>query len=72
MADPGAVPAHGGYSSGHAFVSGLTSAVWVGAAAVAVAAGAALLLPRLRSAPASAWAARPSAAGPAPELELVR
>ena len=51
--------AHGGYTSGPAFVSGLSAAVWVGAAAVALAAGAALLLPRLRTAPAPA-PARPS------------
>src|SRR6266851_3829598 len=58
--------AHGGYTSGQAFVSGLTPAVWVGAAAVAVAAGAALLLPGLRTAPANAVTAEPAA-----ELELV-
>jgi EmrB/QacA subfamily drug resistance transporter len=40
--------AHGGYATGHAFVSGLTPAVWIGAAAVSVAAAAALLLPRRR------------------------
>src|SRR3989440_9501004 len=40
--------ARGGYTSGTAFVSGLVPAVWVGGAAVAVAAAAALLLPRLR------------------------
>jgi nitrate/nitrite transporter NarK len=40
--------ARGGYASGTAFVSGLAPAVWVGAAAVAVAAAAALFLPRLR------------------------
>jgi len=58
--------AHGGYSSGPAFVSGMLSAVWVGAAAVAVAAGAALLLPRLRTASANAETGEPAA-----ELELV-
>jgi len=58
--------AHGGYTSGPAFVSGLSAAVWAGAAAVALAAGAALLLPRLRTAPAKATAAEPAA-----ELELV-
>ncbi|HEY2687368.1 MAG TPA: DHA2 family efflux MFS transporter permease subunit [Streptosporangiaceae bacterium] len=58
--------AHGGYASGPAFVSGLSAAVWVGAAVVAVAAGAALFLPRLRPAPASAVAAEPAA-----ELEPV-
>ncbi len=42
--------AQGGYSSGASFVSGMSSAVWVGGAAVAVAAAAALLLPRLRKA----------------------
>jgi EmrB/QacA subfamily drug resistance transporter len=56
--------AHGGYASGQAFVSGLSSAVWVGAAAVAVAAGAALLLPRFRGASATPAAARPAAAEP--------
>jgi EmrB/QacA subfamily drug resistance transporter len=54
--------AHGGYASGQAFVSGLSSAVWVGAAAVAVAAGAALLLPRFRAASATPAAARSAAA----------
>jgi EmrB/QacA subfamily drug resistance transporter len=42
--------ARGGYSSGTAFVSGMSSAVWVGGAAVAAAAAAALALPRLRKA----------------------
>ncbi len=37
--------ARGGYTSGTAFVSGLAPAVWVGGAAVAVAAAAALFLP---------------------------
>ncbi len=63
--------AHGGYSTGQAFVSGLTPAVWVGAAAVAVAAGAALLLPGLRTASAGAAATGPAATGPAAELEPV-
>jgi hypothetical protein len=45
--------ARGGYTSGTAFVSGLAPAIWVGAAVVAVAAAAALLLPRLRQATAS-------------------
>jgi EmrB/QacA subfamily drug resistance transporter len=58
--------AHGGYASGQAFVSGLSSAVWVGAAAVAVAAGAALLLPRFRAASATPAATRPAAVEPAP------
>ncbi len=57
---------HGGYTSGPAFVSGMSAAVWVGTAAVALAAGAALLLPRLRPAPAAAVAAQPAA-----ELEPV-
>jgi MFS family permease len=58
--------AHGSYASGPAFVSGLSAAVWVGAAAVAVAAGSALLLPRLRrSSPVS------TATEPAAELEPV-
>jgi EmrB/QacA subfamily drug resistance transporter len=38
--------AHGGYASGASFVSGLTPAVWGGAAGVAVAAMAAYLLPK--------------------------
>ena len=42
--------AHGGYASGAAFVSGLAPAVWVGAAAVAVASAAALFLPGVRRA----------------------
>ena len=45
--------ARGGYTSGAAFVSGMSAAVWVGAAAVAVAAVVALALPRLRKAPAA-------------------
>ncbi len=57
--------AHHGYSSGTAFVSGLSAATWVGAAAVAVAAGAALLLPRLRTAQSAAVTAEAGA-----ELEL--
>ena len=62
--------ARGGYTSGAAFVSGLSAAVWVGAAAVAVAGVAALFVPRLRTATASAatpspppppsWPSRPS------------
>jgi MFS family permease len=44
--------ARGGYASGASFVSGMSAAVWVGAAAVAVAAAVALALPRLRKAPA--------------------
>jgi EmrB/QacA subfamily drug resistance transporter len=59
--------AHGSYASGTEFVAGLAPAVWVGAAAVAVAAGAALLLPRSRRATVSS-----SAAEPVRELELVR
>ncbi len=46
----------GGYTSGAAFVTGLTSAVWVGAAVVAVAAVVALALPRMRRAGATAIA----------------
>jgi hypothetical protein len=53
--------ARGGYTSGAAFVSGLSSAVWVGAAAVAVAAAAALLLPRLRQVSAPITAVEPAA-----------
>ena len=60
--------ARGGYTSGAAFVSGLSAAAWVGAAAVAAAAAAALLLPRRRTAPA---AATPVAAAPAPAAPTV-
>jgi predicted MFS family arabinose efflux permease len=56
--------AHGGYASGTSFVAGLTPAVWGGAAGVAVATVAAILLPRARRA-----AARTAA--PAREFELV-
>src|SRR5215467_3989680 len=40
--------ARGGYTSKTAFVSGMSAAVWVGAAMVTAAAGVALALPRLR------------------------
>jgi EmrB/QacA subfamily drug resistance transporter len=62
--------ARGGYTSGTAFVTGLSDAVWVGAAAVAVAAAAALALPRLRKArvPGTAGTA---IAEPAAELDPV-
>jgi hypothetical protein len=53
--------ARGGYTSGAAFVSGLSAAVWVGAAAVAAAAVAALFVPRLRMATAPAATAQPTA-----------
>src|SRR5215469_14737246 len=43
--------AQGSYATGASFVSGMSSAVWVGGAAVAVAAAAALALPRLRKSP---------------------
>ena len=58
--------AHGSYLSGTAFVSGLVPAVWVGGAAVAVAAVAALFLPRMRQATVSS-----SAAEQTRELEMV-
>jgi len=71
--------ARGGYASGTAFVSGLSAAVWAGAAAVAVAAAVALALPRLRKAPvagtggdhaaATAAAAIEAEAEPVPALE---
>jgi EmrB/QacA subfamily drug resistance transporter len=57
--------ARGSYLSGTAFVSGLAPAVWVGGAAVAVAAAAALFLPRLRQATPGS-----PAAGQALELEM--
>src|SRR5690349_12128137 len=53
--------ARGGYTSGAAFVFGLSAAVWVGAAAVAVAGVAALFVPRLRTATAPAGTAQPTA-----------
>jgi EmrB/QacA subfamily drug resistance transporter len=59
--------AHGSYLSGTAFVSGLAPAVWVGGSAVAVAAAAALFLPRMRRATADI-----PAAGQSRELETVR
>jgi hypothetical protein len=54
--------ARGGYASGASFVSGMSSAVWVGAAAVAVAAALALALPRLRKAPVAGTGAATAAA----------
>ena len=54
--------ARGGYTSGTAFVAGLTPAVWVGAAVVAVAAAVALALPRRRQAGATAITADATAA----------
>jgi hypothetical protein len=63
----------GGYASGTAFVAGLAPAVWVGAAAVAVAAAAALFLPRLRRTAAAESGAVESGAVPAgiaAELDL--
>jgi EmrB/QacA subfamily drug resistance transporter len=64
---------HGSYATGSAFVAGLAPAVWVGAAAVAVAVGAALLLPRAHRATADVLAAEPAvAARPAGELDRVR
>jgi predicted MFS family arabinose efflux permease len=56
--------ARGGYTSGASFVSGMSAAVWVGAAAVAVAAVVALGLPRLRKAQASTGADAVAEAGP--------
>jgi EmrB/QacA subfamily drug resistance transporter len=52
--------AHGSYASGAAFVSGLAPAVWVGGAAVAVAAAAALFLPKGRNAAQVSAAAEPA------------
>jgi nitrate/nitrite transporter NarK len=62
--------ARGGYTSGTAFVSGLAPAVWVGAAVVAVAAAAALLLPRLRQATVSTTLALAPADEPTAADEL--
>src|SRR5712691_11198430 len=70
--------ARGGYTSGTAFVSGMSAAVWVGGAAVAAAAAVALALPRLRKAPAASAAGADvdadavAQAEPVPALELVR
>src|SRR5215472_10454634 len=58
--------AQGSYASGASFVSGMSSAVWVGAAAVAAASAAALALPRVRK--ARALAAEPRDGEPVPEL----
>ena len=55
--------ARGGYASGASFVSGLSAAVWVGAAAVAVAAAVALALPRLRKAAVAGTAAAVAGSG---------
>jgi len=57
--------ARGSYVSGPAFVSGLSAAVWVGGAAVAVAAATALLLPRRRDALAPLRVAAETALEPA-------
>jgi EmrB/QacA subfamily drug resistance transporter len=57
--------ARGGYASGASFVAGLTPAVWGGAAGVAVAVAAAVLLPKVRRTAATA-------PEPAPALELIR
>ena len=62
--------ARGGYTSGTAFVTGLSDAVWVGAAAVAIAAAAALALPRLRMATAPTGTAVTSAAPAEAAAEL--
>jgi nitrate/nitrite transporter NarK len=58
--------ARGGYGTGASFVAGLTPAVWVGGAAVAVAALAAMLVPGIKRATVAA------AEAPVAELELVR
>jgi EmrB/QacA subfamily drug resistance transporter len=63
--------ARGGYTSGTAFVSGMSSAVWVGGAAVAAASAAALLLPRLRRSAGVTAAPQVAETGPAAELEPV-
>ncbi|MGW0960626.1 hypothetical protein ACWD4K_16660 [Streptomyces gelaticus] len=44
--------AQGGYDSARSFTDGTVPAVWIGASAVALAAVAALLVPRRRSTPA--------------------
>jgi EmrB/QacA subfamily drug resistance transporter len=62
--------ARGGYTSGAAFVSGLSAAVWAGGAAVAIAAAAALALPRLRRARAEDPAGPVAEAGAEPVAEL--
>jgi EmrB/QacA subfamily drug resistance transporter len=64
--------AHGSYASGTSFVSGMTAAAWLGAVAVAVAAIAALALPRLRKARREVPAVEEGAGELAPELMRVR
>ncbi len=64
--------AQGGYSSGASFVSGMSSAVWVGAAAVAAAGAAAVALPRLRRARRAVPASEVPPGEPAPELARAR
>src|ERR1700728_740833 len=60
--------ARGGYATGATFVAGLTPAVWVGGAAVAVAALAAMLVPGIRHASATDGAEQ----APVAEAVLVR
>ena len=64
--------AQGGYSSGASFVSGMSSAVWVGAAAVAAAGAAAVALPRLRRARRAVTASEVPAGEAAPEMAQAR
>ncbi|MGW1889330.1 DHA2 family efflux MFS transporter permease subunit [Streptomyces sp. NPDC002004] len=64
--------AQGGYESAQSFVDGIRPALWVGASAVALAAVAALCIPRLRpSAPQEQGAAQDDGASSAPVLEAV-
>jgi len=58
--------ARGGYTSGAAFVTGLSSAIWVGGAVVAVAAAVTLALPRLRRVGATATTDAAATRGAAP------
>jgi len=64
--------ARGGYASGASFVAGLSPAVWGGAAAVAVATAAAVLLPKMRRAVAATAESGSGTVGTDADLELVR
>jgi hypothetical protein len=59
--------AHGSYASGQDYVNGMTAAVYVAAAVVAVGALAAMVVPNRRARSAEADGAAPT---PAPDLAL--
>jgi EmrB/QacA subfamily drug resistance transporter len=61
---------HGGYRSGQDYVNGMTAAVYVGGAVVALGAVAALLVPGLRRQRADAAASAASGSGESPDVEV--